>query len=68
MVTGGGDPDIDLGRPPDHVPQLHRAMAEAAADLDAVEDRLSTLFERTEGPGRGEAAGTAHGSCWTRRR
>jgi hypothetical protein len=44
---------LDFGsvRPPDHVPQLHRAMSEAAEDLDAVEDRLSTLFERTEGPG-----------------
>ena len=40
----------DRVRPPDHVPQLHRAMSEAAEDLDAVEDRLSTLFERTEGP------------------
>ena len=29
-------------------------MSEAAADLDAVDDRLSTLFERTEGPGRGD--------------
>ena len=26
-------------------------MSEAAEDLGAVEDRLSTLFERTEGPG-----------------
>jgi hypothetical protein len=48
---------LDLGslRPPDHVLQLHRAMSEAAEDLDAVEDRLSTLFERTEGPGQGSA-------------
>ena len=52
------DQDVDLGRSPDHVPQLHKAMAEAAADLDAVEDRLSTLFERTEGPGRVEAPRT----------
>ena len=41
----------DFDRPPDHVPHLHRAMSEAAADLDAVEERLSTLFERTEDPG-----------------
>src|SRR5277367_5590806 len=49
--------EVDFGsvRPPDHVPQLHRAMSEAAEDLDAVEDRLSTLFERTEGPGQGSA-------------
>jgi len=37
-------------RAPDHVPQLHRAMSAAAADLDAVDDRISTLFERTEEP------------------
>jgi hypothetical protein len=39
------------GRPrvPEHGPQLHRALAAATADIDAVEDRLSTLFERTEG-------------------
>jgi len=53
-----GETDVDLGRPPDHVPQLHKAMSEAAADLDAVEDRLSTLFDRTEGPGRGEGPRT----------
>jgi hypothetical protein len=40
-----------LGRPADHVPQLHRALSEAAADLDLVEDRLSTLFERSDDPG-----------------
>ena len=54
---------IDLDRPPDHVPQLHRAMSEAAADLEAVDDRLSTLFERTEGPRTGRRLhGTTHGS------
>jgi hypothetical protein len=37
-------------RAPDHVPQLHQAMSAAAADLDAVDDRISTLFERTEEP------------------
>jgi hypothetical protein len=42
--------DADLDRPPDHVPHLHRAMTEAAADLEAVDDRLSTLFDRTEEP------------------
>jgi hypothetical protein len=36
-------------RVPEHGPQLHRALAAATADIDAVEDRLSTLFERTEG-------------------
>lgn len=29
---------------PDHIPQLHRALAAAAADLDAMEDRISALF------------------------
>jgi hypothetical protein len=48
---GLGDAWADEVRPPDHVPQLHKAMSEAAEDLGAVEDRLSTLFERTEGPG-----------------
>jgi hypothetical protein len=52
---GVGDDWAPEGRPPDHVPQLHRAMSEAAEDLGAVEDRLSTLFERTEDPGPGSA-------------
>jgi len=34
---------------PEHVPELQRALAAATADIDEVEDRLSTLFERTEG-------------------
>jgi hypothetical protein len=51
----GAESGADFGRSPDHVPQLHRAMSEAAEDLDAVEDRLSTLFERTEGPGPSSA-------------
>jgi hypothetical protein len=50
-----GEMGADFDRPPDHVPQLHRAMSEAAEDLGAVEDRLSTLFERTEDPGQGSA-------------
>lgn len=36
-------------RVPDHLPQLHRALAEAITDIDAVEARLSDLFERTDG-------------------
>jgi hypothetical protein len=40
----------------DHVPQLHRAMSAAAADLDAVDDRISTLFERAEGSRPGGTA------------
>jgi hypothetical protein len=34
-------------RPPGHVPELHRALADATAGIDAVEDRLSLLFDRT---------------------
>ena len=34
---------------PEHVPELQRALAAATADIDEVEDRLSTLFERTDG-------------------
>lgn len=48
---GAGLPDSQA----DHVPQLHRAMSAAAADLDAVDDRISTLFERPEGPRPGTA-------------
>ena len=48
--TGPGWKGPDLDRPPDHAPQLHRAMSEAAADLEAVDDRLSMLFDRTEEP------------------
>lgn len=35
---------------PEHVPELQRALAAATADIDAVEDRLSTMFDRTDGP------------------
>jgi hypothetical protein len=53
--AGSGGPVADDGAP-DHLPHLHRAMSAAAADLDAVDDRISTLFERTEGS---RPAGTA---------
>jgi len=33
---------------PEHVPELQRALAAATADIDAVEDRLSTLFDRAD--------------------
>ncbi len=35
---------------PEHVPELQRALAAATADIDAVEDRLSTMFDRDDGP------------------
>ena len=33
---------------PDHVPELQRALAAATADIDAVEARLSVLFDRSD--------------------
>lgn len=33
----------------EHVPHLQRALAASTADIDAVEDRLSKLFERSDG-------------------
>ena len=44
---------------PEHVPQLHRALSAATADIDAVEDRLSVLFERTDGRGDSDPRLTA---------
>ncbi|MGO9455513.1 MAG: DUF2510 domain-containing protein [Acidimicrobiales bacterium] len=35
---------------PEHVPELQRALAAATADIDAVEDRLSTMFDRADSP------------------
>ena len=44
---------------PEHVHQLHRALSAATADIDAVEDRLSMLFERTDGRGNSDPHLTA---------
>jgi hypothetical protein len=44
--------EVDVGgrqHLPDHVPELQRALAAATADIDDVEARLSTLFDRGEG-------------------
>ncbi len=46
-VGAAGSPRL-----PEHVPELHRALAAATANIDVVEDRLSTLFDRTEGAPR----------------
>ena len=43
---------------PDHVPELQRALAEATADIDDVEARLSSLFERGQGKKKGTDAPT----------
>jgi hypothetical protein len=47
---------------PEHVPELQRALAAATADIEAVEERLSNLFDRTEGrPGSPTgSAGPSH--------
>jgi hypothetical protein len=42
---------------PGHAPDLQRALAAATADIDAVEERLSVLFERTEAGDGGDDAG-----------
>ncbi len=48
---------------PEHVPELQRALAAATFDIDAVEDRLSTLFDRTGQPsGAGRAPGDVDGA------
>ena len=37
---------------PEHVPELHRALTEATADIHELDDRLSALFDRTDVRGR----------------
>jgi hypothetical protein len=44
---------------PDHVPELQRALAAATADIDDVEAKLSNLFDRGQGKGRGKKAEAA---------
>jgi Protein of unknown function (DUF2510) len=48
-VRPDGSGDTRLAHLPEHVPELQRALAAATADIDSVEDRLSTLFDRSEG-------------------
>jgi hypothetical protein len=48
-VRPDGSADAGLIHLPDHVPELQRALAAATEDIDSVEDRLSTLFDRAEG-------------------
>ena len=45
----GSADDSGLEHLPEHVPELQRALAAATADIDSVEDRLSALFDRSEG-------------------
>ncbi len=44
---------------PEHVHHLQRALSAATADIDAVEDRLATLFERSDGGGNSDPHLTA---------
>jgi Protein of unknown function (DUF2510) len=48
-VRPDGSGDTRLTHLPEHVPELQRALAAATADIDSVEDRLSTLFDRSGG-------------------
>jgi hypothetical protein len=50
-VGNAGSPSV-----PEHAPDLHRALAAATADIEAVEDRLSRMFERTDDAGGRGAA------------
>lgn len=47
---------------PEHVSELRRALAAATADIDAVEDRLSLLFERTDDASSAGGTGGADGT------
>jgi Protein of unknown function (DUF2510) len=44
---------------PGHAPDLHRALSAATADIDAVEDRLSLLFDRTKGTDETDRTGAS---------
>jgi hypothetical protein len=57
QVRPGGSPPGSRLHLPEHVPELQRALAAATADIDEVEDRLSTLFDRTGNPA---GAGAVH--------
>lgn len=60
---------VDLGAPdqhlPDHAGELQRALAAATDDIDDVEDRLGTLFDRAEQ--RGQRGGRARQQTAERR-
>lgn len=46
--TRAADPDAPLAHLPEHTGELQRALAAATADIDDVEDRLGSLFDRAE--------------------
>ena len=55
--TRAVDPGLPLNHLPEHTGELQRALAAATADIDDVEDRLGTLFDRAEQ--RGQRGGRA---------
>ena len=55
--TRPADPDAPLTHLPEHTGELQRALAAATADIDDVEDRLGSLFDRAEQ--QGERGGRA---------
>ncbi len=65
--TRSGEPDAPVSHLPDHAGELQRALAAATSDIDDVEDRLGTLFDRAEqlgerdGRARKQAADEAAG-------
>lgn len=46
--TRPADSDVPLHHLPDHAGELQRALAAATDDIDDVEDRLGSLFDRAE--------------------
>lgn len=55
--TRAADADAPESHLPDHAGELQRALAAATGDIDDVEDRLGTLFDRAEQ--HGERGGRA---------
>jgi hypothetical protein len=55
--TRPAEPDAPASHLPDHAGELQRALAAATGDIDDVEDRLGSLFDRAEQ--RGERSGRA---------
>lgn len=55
--TRSAEPDAPESHLPDHAGELQRALAAATSDIDDVEDRLGSLFDRAEQ--HGERGGRA---------
>lgn len=50
--TRSAEPDAPKSHLPDHAGELQRALAAATGDIDDVEDRLGSLFDRAEQQGQ----------------